>query len=371
MHPVERYRALVAAGKLTGDPAQEQVALALESLADELQKFSAIKRSLFSFSKPQSAPKGLYIHGPVGRGKSMLMDLFFESVNCQPKLRTHFHDFMAGVHASIKRLRDTSAGNPIPKVATEIREKAALLCFDEFQVADIADAMILGRLFAELFERGLVVVATSNRRPDELYENGINRQLFLPAIELLETRMRVLQLDGPIDYRLARLERSPVYFSPLDKVTNEKLEEVWFDLTGQHKGTTASLEVMGRSLAIPEQAHGAARFTFEQLCGAALGPLDFLAIADSFHAVVLKGVPRLKPENRNEAKRFVTLIDALYERAVKLIVSAEAPPLELYETGDGSFEFERTSSRLVEMQTPDYLARLHLPKKKTTIHTAQ
>jgi cell division protein ZapE len=362
MHPVERYRALVAGGKLTGDPAQERVAAALENLAEALQKLASVKKSFFGLSKPPAPPRGLYIHGPVGRGKSMLMDLFFENVTCEPKLRIHFHDFMASVHASVKRLRDSNPGDPIPKVAQEIRAKAALLCFDEFQVSDIADAMLLGRLFAELFERGVVIVATSNRIPGDLYENGINRQLFLPAISLIETKMEVLKLDGPIDYRLARLERGTVYFTPLGPEADEHLEAIWFDLTGVHAGTPSSVEVMGRRLDIPEQARGAARFTFDQLCAAALGPQDYLAIADTFHAVVLKGVPVLRPENRNEAKRFVTLVDALYERAVKLIMSAEASPFELYKTGDGAFEFERTSSRLTEMQSATYLARKHQPK---------
>jgi cell division protein ZapE len=363
MNPVERYSALVAEGKLTGDAAQARVAAALGRMADELKTWaSAGRRSMFGFARKVTPPRGLYIHGPVGRGKSMLMDLFFENVQVEPKRRIHFHDFMAEVHAAVKTFRDAGGGDPIPKVAQQIRQSAALLCFDEFQVSDIADAMLLGRLFSELFDRGIVVVATSNRVPADLYENGINRQLFLPAIALIEQRMELLCLDGPIDYRLARLERSAVYFSPLSKEADVALDGVWLDLTGVHEGSPDSVEVMGRSLAIREQARGVARFTFEELCTTAMGPQDYLAIADRYHAVVVRGIPRLRPENRNEAKRFVTLIDALYERSAKLIATAEAPPAELYPAGDGSFEFERTASRLMEMQSADYLARTHRPK---------
>lgn len=363
MNPVERYNALVSAGKLTGDLAQERVAAALGRMAGDLEAWAKVRRkSFFSFSRPAMPPRGLYIHGPVGRGKSMLMDLFFENVKVEPRRRIHFHDFMAEVHAAVKAFRDEEAGDPIPKVARRIRQSALLLCFDEFQVADIADAMILGRLFAELFGLGVVVVATSNRIPSDLYENGINRQLFLPAIDLIGKSMDVMRLDGPIDYRLARLERSAVYFSPLSREADLALDGLWLDLTGVHEGAPDSVEVMGRSLQIREQARGVARFSFDELCAAALGPQDYLAIADRFHAVVLRGIPRLKPENRNEAKRFVTLIDALYERSAKLIATAEAPPAELYPAGDGSFEFERTVSRLMEMQSAAYLARTHRPK---------
>lgn len=361
--PAERYAALIAEGKLTGDPAQERVSAALERLSQALDGYTPARKSLFGRRKANGAPRGLYIHGPVGRGKSMLMDMFFESVAFEPKRRVHFHDFMAEVHAAVKRWRDENEGDPIPRVAEGIRAGAALLCFDEFQVTDIADAMILHRLFAALFEAGMIVVATSNRRPRDLYENGINRQLFLPAIDLIEQRMDVVELDGPIDYRLARLERSRVYFTPLGKEAAAALDGVWHDLTGVAHGEPGELEVLGRRLAVPEQARGVARFTFDELCVAAVGPQDYLTLADTFHAVVLEDVPRLTPDKRNEAKRFVTLIDALYDRAVKLVCTAAAMPAELYPKGDGAFEFERTASRLIEMQTPEYLARRHTPKR--------
>jgi len=362
MHPVERYRALVAEKKLTGDPAQERVSGALETLATKLEAYSPGRKPFFGLRPASPPPRGLYIHGPVGRGKSMLMDLFYENVTFAPKRRVHFHDFMADVHAAVRRWREDDPGKEIVRTAAGIRANAALLCFDEFQVQDITDAMILARLFEALFEAGIIVVATSNRHPRELYESGINRQLFLPAIDLIEARMDVMCLDGPIDYRLARLERARVYFTPLNADTATALDEVWHDLTGMTHGTPGELEVLGRKLAVPEQARGAARFTFHDLCVQPLGPQDFLAIADNFHAVVLKDVPRLTPDKRNEAKRFVTLIDALYERSVKLICTAAAAPHELYPAGDGAFEFERTASRLVEMQTPEYLGRSHKPK---------
>jgi len=364
MHPAERYRALVAEGKLTGDPAQERVAAGLEKIAEALDGYEPGKKSLFGLGKAQTPPRGLYIHGPVGRGKSMLMDMFFANVEFEPKRRVHFHDFMAEVHAAVNRWRDRDEGDPIPRVAQEIHAGAALLCFDEFQVQDIADAMILGRLFAAVFELGTVVVATSNRPPRDLYENGINRQLFLPAIDLIERHMDVLELDGPIDYRLARLERSRVYFTPPGKDADQALARIWHDLTGTTRGAPGAVGVLGRSVAVPEQARGVARFTFDELCVAALGPQDYLALADAFHAMILRNIPQLTSDKRNEAKRFVTLIDALYERHVKLVCSAAAAPDQIYTSGDGAFEFERAASRLIEMQTPEYLARLHKPKKE-------
>ena len=364
MNPVERYAQLVSAGKLSGDPAQMRVAEALAGLSAALEAWAASRRrSLLPFRKASPPPRGIYIHGPVGRGKSMLMDLFYEATRIEPRRRVHFHDFMAEVHKAVKRFRDTAQGDPIPKVADEISRSATLLCFDEFQVTDIADAMILYRLFGELFARNVVIVATSNRIPADLYGNGINRQLFMPAIALIEKQMTIVNLEGPIDYRLARLERSAVWFHPLSADATRALGNLWLDLTGVHEGTPDSIEVMGRKLAIPEQARGVARFTFDALCRTAMGPQDYLAIADRYHAVVVSGIPRMKPQHRNEAKRFVTLIDALYDRSVKLLATAEAPPAELYPAGDGAFEFERTVSRLIEMQSADYLARHHKPLK--------
>ncbi len=359
--PLERYRAAAAAHKLTGDAGQERVAIALDALASEVEARKTARRSFFS--RRASAPvRGLYIHGPVGRGKSMLMDLFFETVAFEAKRRVHFHEFMAEVHRGVQAWREKDADDPVGRIARDIAGETGLLCFDEFQVTDIADAMILSRLFKSLFEEDVVIVATSNRAPDELYENGINRQLFLPAIRLIEDHMSIMALDGPIDYRLAKLGRARVYFTPLGKESDAALDEVWHDLTGVAHGTASALSILGRSLAIPEQAKGVARFTFAQLCSEALGPNDYLAIAEAFHALVLKDVPVLRPEQRNEAKRLLTLIDALYERSVKLVCSAAAAPHEIYPNGEVAREFERAASRLIEMQSTEYLARPHQPR---------
>ena len=358
--PLQRYRAAVADGRLSGDAHQEKVAQALETLATALEQREPGKRSFFGFGKALPlALRGIYIHGPVGRGKSMLMDLFFESVAFEAKRRVHFHAFMAEIHAGVKAWRDKDADDPVGRMARDIAVDAGLLCFDEFQVTDIADAMILSRLFKALFEENVVLVATSNRAPDELYENGINRQLFLPAITLIEERMAVMSLDGPIDYRLAKLGRARVYFSPLGKESDAALDEIWHDLTGLAHGKPGSLSVAERTLAIPELAKGVARFSFDELCVAALGPGDYLAIAEAFHAIVLRNVPVIRPEQRNEARRFLILIDALYERGVKLVCSAAVPADALYPSGDGARDFERAASRLIEMQSTDYLARPH------------
>lgn len=360
--PLERYRAAVAGGRLKGDAGQERVAIALDALATEVEARKAARRSFFSRRNASAPVRGLYIHGPVGRGKSMLMDLFFETVAFDAKRRVHFHEFMAEVHRGVEAWRNKDADDPVGRIARDIAGDTGLLCFDEFQVTDIADAMILSRLFKALFDEGVTIVATSNRAPDELYENGINRQLFLPAIRLLEDHMSVMALDGPIDYRLAKLGRARVYFTPLGKESDAALDEIWHDLTGLAHGAPTSLTILGRGLAIPEQAKGVARFSFRQLCVEALGPNDYLAIADAFHALVLKDVPVIAPEQRNEAKRFLLLIDALYERNVKLICSAAAAPDALYPQGEVAREFERAASRLFEMQSTEYLARPHQPR---------
>jgi cell division protein ZapE len=359
--PLERYRAAVGSGHLTGDAGQARVAMALDGLASEVELRKS-RRTFFSWRSGPAAVRGLYIFGPVGRGKSMLMDLFFDTVPVEAKRRVHFHEFMAEVHRGVQAWREKDADDPVGRIARDIAVETQLLCFDEFQVTDIADAMILSRLFKALFEDGVVIVATSNRAPDELYENGINRQLFLPAIELIEAHMSVMSLDGPIDYRLAKLGRARVYFTPVGKESDAALDEVWHDLTGVAHGAPSDLSILGRSLPIPEQAKGVARFTFDQLCGAPLGANDYLAIADAFHALVLKDIPALLPEQRNEAKRLLTLIDALYERSVKLICSAAAVPDAIYPTGDVAREFERAASRLIEMQSTEYLARPHQPR---------
>ncbi|MGE0665935.1 MAG: cell division protein ZapE [Sphingomonadales bacterium] len=366
--PLDGYRTLVADGTLTHDAAQELAVEKLEILHARLKTYEPGRnggwRSLFMREK-QEAPQGLYMFGGVGRGKSMLMDLFFASTNFAPKRRVHFHAFMLEIHESVHRWRKLSpsdrraegfeADDPIPPVAAKVAREAMLLCFDEFQVTDVADAMILGRLFRALFELGVVIVATSNRAPGELYKNGLNRQLFLPSIEMLKTELDVLHLASPTDYRMKRIHDMPVYHVPLGAQSERELDESFEALTDEKRGEPVTLDVMqGRTLTVPQAAKGVARFSFNELCARPLGAADYLAIAGAFHTVVLSGIPRMGPDKRNEAKRFVTLIDTLYDRRVKLVCSAAARPEELYVAGDGAFEFERTVSRLLEMQSHEY-----------------
>ncbi|WP_119419789.1 cell division protein ZapE [Desertibaculum subflavum] len=376
--PIAAYRRLRKQGALKHDQAQELAAEKLDALHHQLTGYdpNATEGGWLGFfglsrKKGEEPPQGLYIYGDVGRGKSMLMDLFFAGAPVQKKRRVHFHAFMQEVHREIFKFRreEKSQGDkgrngnvnhdPIRPVAKGIAKSAWLLCFDEFQVTDVADAMILGRLFEKLFRRGVVVVATSNRPPDDLYAGGLNRQLFLPFIAMLKERLDVLELEGEQDYRLARLVGRPVYHTPLGRAAEAKLDEAFRDLTDGVEAGPDEIEVLGRKLVIPKAAKGAARASFDELCAAALGPADYLAIADRYHSLVLSGIPELGPARRNEAKRFVTLIDALYEAKVKLVCSAEVGPNEIYPAGDGSFEFHRTASRLMEMQSAEYWALPH------------
>lgn len=366
--PIDRLKARIASGELSPDADQERAAQALGALQQRLAQWKPGKRGLFS--KPKPAPKGLYLWGGVGRGKSMLMDLFYDDAPTRPKRRVHFHEFMQDVHGRIAEWRRLSererkrrpeyvkgAGDdPIPPVARALIGSSRLLCFDEFQVTDIADAMILGRLFEALYAEGIVVVATSNRFPDDLYKDGINRQLFLPFIEELKSRMELFELNGGVDHRLRQLEAAPVYYCPLDTDAELAMDDAWDRLTHCAASQSCTLIVNGRELVVEREAAGVARFHFEELCARPLGAADYLAIARRFHTLLLDRTPRLSPDKRNEAKRFVTLIDTLYEARSKLVMSADAEPQDLYPDGDGAFEFERTVSRLIEMRSHDYLA---------------
>jgi cell division protein ZapE len=361
------YRARLAAGEIAPDAAQEQAVETLAALEGELDAAGEPVFSLPFLSRRREAPRGVYLWGPVGRGKSMLMDLFFESAPVARKRRAHFHAFMAEVHGHVDAWRKGDAAarkarfgasrgdDPIAPTAALIAEQARLLCFDELVVNDIADAMILGRLFEALFAHGVTLVATSNRPPDELYKNGINRQLFAPFIEMLQQRLKVVRVGGPKDFRLDRLKGARVYFSPVDPANEAAFDALWREVLDGAEVTGTTLEVLGRKIRLPGAAGGHLRSSFVSLCGQALGAQDYLAMAQAFHTVFLEGAPVLGPENRNEAARFVTLIDALYEARTKLVVLAAAEPEALYPAGDGAFEFERTASRLQEMRSAAYL----------------
>ena len=361
--PLATYRALRQRGLLQPDPAQQLAIERLQSLYRALLHYrpeTGLRGWLARFGLAENggdhAPVGLYLCGPVGRGKSMLMDLFFRSVPNTRKRRVHFHAFMLEVHDRIERERRAQTDRPIAKVARDLAAEAALLCFDEFQVEDIADAMILERLFRALFDAGVVVVATSNRAPDELYEHGLQRERFLPFIALLKQKLYVLELDSGRDYRLARLHGKPVYHRPLDEVARRALEHAFAELTDGAPGGSTILTVKGRRLVVPRMARGAAWFAFDDLCANPLGAADYLAIAERFAAVIIEAIPRLASDQRDQARRFNVLIDTLYEAHTLLIASAEVPPEEIYVAGDGTFEFRRTVSRLIEMQSEDYIA---------------
>jgi len=362
--PLAAYRALCRAQTIMGDPAQELAAEKLQSLHHALAGYEPSAggwAERFGLARRAEPPLGLYVCGPVGRGKSMLMDLFFETAPLEKKRRAHFHEFMLDVHARLHKIRKAAKGKPreadlIAPLARGIAEETWLLCFDEFQVTNIADAMILGRLFEALFAAGMVVVATSNDAPDALYAGGLQRDRFTPFVALIKDKLDLLVLDGGTDYRLKRIAGRPVYHAPLGAPATTALDQAFRDLTDLDAGPQAELEVQGRAVRVPQAARGVARFAFADLCEKPLGAADYIAIAHHFHTVLLDGIPKLTPEQRNEARRFSTLIDALYEAKVRLICSADAAPDELYVKGSHAREFERTASRLFEMQSADYLA---------------
>jgi cell division protein ZapE len=361
--PMAAYRALRRSGRLEPDAAQQLAVEQLQSLYRALLDYrpeSGLHGWFARFGLTEHngahAPMGLYLCGPVGRGKSMLMDLFFATAPGRRKRRVHFHAFMLEVHDRIEQERREKTREPIAQVAADIAAEAALLCFDEFQVDNIADAMILDRLFTALFDAGIVVVATSNLAPDELYPHGLHRERFLPFVALLKRKLYVLELDSGRDYRLARIQGKPVYHYPLGEAAHQALNITFAELTDGAPGEKMSLSIKGRTLVVPRAARNLAWFGFADLCARPLGAADYLAIAGRFAAIIVEGIPRLGPEERNAARRFTILIDTLYDARTLLVASAEAPPEEIFIAGDGAIEFQRTVSRLNEMQSEGYIA---------------
>jgi len=367
-----RWRAMTESGELKPDPAQAAAAARLDALAQVLSGWQPRKTTggwmaRFAFGRsstePVDAPTGLYLYGPVGRGKSMLMDLFFDAAEVERKRRVHFHEFMQETHGLVHWARSEKVGGvtPIERAAGLIAKQVSLLCFDEMEVRDIADAMILARLFTALFDKGVVVVATSNRPPDDLYKGGLHRDRFLPFIELLKDRVDVIDLGDGTDYRLDRLIGEPIFLTPNNATARAGLDRLFAELTGGAEVEAETVVVHGRELEVTHAVKGVARFSFTELCAQPLGPGDFLALARRYRALVVDDIPRMTDAIRDQARRFMMLVDALYERRSSLICSAEAEPDRLYAGSDWGFEFDRTASRLMEMRSADYFAEPHRP----------
>jgi cell division protein ZapE len=370
--PINAYRTRVTSGAIHADPVQVQVVDRLQALHEALREarkpvpvLQRLSRLLGSGREAADRPRGLYIHGPPGRGKSMLMDLFFETAPVERRRRVHVHSFMQEIHARLHEWRkqgpDCQTQDPLSRLAAEIAEASPLLCFDEFQVEAVADAMIVRRLFEAVIDLGVVIVATSNTAPDDLYAGGLQRERFLPFIDLLKLRMDIVELGGETDYRRDRLKSVGVYHAPLGADSSAALDDVFDRLTDGATGEAGLVSVQGRAIAIPLFARGVARFDFADLCERPLGPADYWSIACQYQTVILANIPILSPRDRNAAKRFATLVETLYEQRTKLVCSAAAPPDQLYVEGDGSAIFRRVASRLEEMQSEDYLAEPHRP----------
>ena len=344
------YEARAAAGSLRPDPGQHAILPRLQVIRDWVEGAGPRRHGLLSrLRREEGAPRGLYLWGGVGRGKSMLMDLFHDATDTPAKRRVHFHAFLQEAHRAMHAARERGVEDALAPFADALVHDLRLLCLDEMQVGDITDAMIVGRLFQKLFAGGVVVVTTSNRPPDDLYKDGLNRALFLPFIDLIRDRLEVVEIESPTDYRQHRLAGAQVYFHPAGRA-REAMQAIWSDLTGGAAGDALRLTVNGRSVEVPRFANGVGRATFWDLCARPLGPADFLAIAGALRVLMLEDIPQMSASNYNEAKRFVTLVDALYEARVKLVASAADEPERLYIEGTGAFEFERTASRLREMQ---------------------
>ena len=345
----------------SADPAQQRIVALLDELRDRLIKprSNGLLKGLFNHRNHRELERGLYLWGGVGRGKTWLMDLFFHSLPFKDKQRSHFHRFMQSVHDELKKLKGRA--DPLELVADRIARKTRVLCFDELFVADIADAMILGNLFRGLFDRGVTLVATSNVPPDGLYKEGLQRARFLPAIRLLKQNTQVVHLEGGTDYRLRVLERAPTAFDSADPASNQALEQLFASIAGESGTANSTLALNHRRLATKRQAEDVVWFDFKELCDGPRGQADYIEIARCFHTIILSGIPVLTAEQDNQTRRFVTLVDEFYDRGVKLIIAAAAPAPQLYRGSKLTFEFERTSSRLIEMQSQEYLARPHRP----------